>query len=115
MKSLTLFAAASLALIAVAGWLLEMAYPSEAGRRAVWTSAAVALAVQLVAFGVVRFTPRRHVMAAWSAGAVLRVVTLAVYALAVIGAAGLERTPALISLAAFFFVTMLVEPLLLKS
>ena len=43
------------------------------------------------------------------------VLTLAIYALAVVSAAGLERTPALISLATFFFVTMLVEPLLLKS
>jgi hypothetical protein len=114
-KAQALFATVSLALIALSAWLLTLAYPSDSGRRAVWTSAVVAFMVQLVAFAVVRFAPRKHVIAAWGAGAVLRVLALAIYALAVVSAAGLERTPALISLAAFFFVTMLVEPLLLKS
>jgi hypothetical protein len=113
-KAQALFAAVSLALIGVLASLLALAYPSEAGRRAVWTSALVAFVVQLAAFAVVRFAPRKHVIAAWGAGAVLRVLTLAIYAL-VVSAAGLERTPALVSLAVFFFVTMLVEPLLLKS
>ena len=115
MRAQALFAAVSLALIGLSAWLLAMAYSSEGGRKAVWTSAAVAFAVQLVAFAVVRFAPREHVIAAWGAGAVLRVLTLAIYALVINGAAGLERTPALVSLAAFFFVTMLIEPLLLKS
>jgi hypothetical protein len=44
----------------------------------------------------------------------LRFLTLAVYALLVVKALGLAQAPALLSLAGFFFVTTLVEPLLLK-
>jgi hypothetical protein len=45
---------------------------------------------------------------------VLRFLVLGVYALVVVKALGLPVEPALVSLAAFFFLSSLVEPLLLN-
>ena len=44
----------------------------------------------------------------------MRLAVLAVYGFVLIKAMGLPSAPALLSLAAFFFLSTLVEPLLLK-
>jgi hypothetical protein len=54
-------------------------------------------------------------LAGWGVGVLLRFVVLAAYALVGAKALGLPLAPALISLVAFFFVTSLVEPVLLKT
>jgi len=82
--------------------------------RSVWISAAFAVAVQLAAFGLTRVTQPANVIAGWGAGMLLRVMALAVYALLVVKALGLAMGPALLSLAGFFFVTTLLEPVFLK-
>jgi hypothetical protein len=48
-------------------------------------------------------------------GAVLRFLVLGVYALVFVETLALPSVAALVSLAAFFFLSTLIEPLLLKS
>ena len=115
MKPVVLFAALSLALIAVAGWVMTVAYDSPGADRAVWTSAAVAFAVQVLAFAIVKLSAKTNVIAGWGIGSLVRFLVLGVYALVFVKALGLPSGAALVSLAAFFFLSTLIEPLLLKS
>ena len=115
MKSVGLFAAASLGLIALAAWVMTVAYDSPAADRAVWISATVAFAVQLLAFAIVKLSAKTNVMAGWVLGSIVRFVALGVYGLVFVKALGLPSGAALLSLAAFFFISTLIEPLLLKS
>ena len=116
MKSLALFGGACVAIIALAAWTLTLVYQSPEADRAIWTSAGVAFVVQIVAFVIVMLSAKKkNVIAGWGATAVLRFLVLAVYALVFVESLGLPSAPALISLAAFFFASTLVEPLLLKS
>jgi hypothetical protein len=115
MKSVLLFSALTLAIIAVAAWVMTMFFEAPGSGRAVWTSAAIAFAVQVIAFAIVKLSAKTNVMAGWGVGAILRFVVLAVYALVVVKALGLPSAAALVSLVLFFFVSTLLEPLLLKS
>jgi hypothetical protein len=115
MKPIALFAALSLVTIALAGWVLTFVFRSPFDARAIWTSAAVAFAVQLIAGAIVKLSAKTNVMAGWGVGAIIRFAVLALYALVVVKALGLPSAAALVSLAAFFFVSTLLEPLLLKS
>jgi hypothetical protein len=114
-RPVALFAAASLAIIAVAAWVMIVAYGSPEATRAVWTSAVVAFSVQVIAFAIVKLSAKTNVMAGWGLGAILRFLVLGVYALVFVKALGLQSSAALVSLAAFFFLSTLIEPLLLKS
>jgi len=105
----------ALAVIVGGGSLLATwAVPGEAVARAVWTSPAITFVVQLGTFGLARGAQRTNVMAGWGAGMVIRFLALAVYALLVVRRLGLAPAPALLSLAAFLFVSTIVEPVLLK-
>ena len=115
MKAVALFAVASLAIIAVAGWVLTVVYQSPDAQRAIWTSAGVAFVVQLLAFAIVKLSAKTNVVAGWGIGAILRFLVLGVYAIVFVEALGLPSAPALVSLVAFFFSSTLVEPLLLKA
>ena len=114
-KPIALFAALSLVLIALAAWVMTFMYESPEAARAVWTSAAVAFSVQVIAFAIVKLSAKTNVMAGWGVGAILRFLVLGVYALVFVKTLGLPSGAALISLAAFFFLSTLIEPLLLKS
>ena len=104
-----------LAVTVVGGaWLITRFFPEPAVARAVWISAGIAVVVQCVGFGFAWALRKGHAMVGWGMGMGLRFLTLAVYALLVVKALGLAQAPALLSLAGFFFVTTLVEPLLLK-
>ena len=115
MRPVALFAGLTLAVIALAGFAIAAAYGSPDASRAVWTSAAVAFAVQVMAFAVIKLSAKTNVMAGWGVGAILRFVVLGVYALVIVKALGLPSGAALLSLVAFFFLSTLLEPLLLKS
>ena len=115
MRSVLRFALASVALVVLAGLALSSLYDADAERRAIWVSAAVALVVQLFAFAVVRLVPREHVVAGWGLGALLRFAVLGLYALVIVKAVGLPAAAATVSLALFFFLSTLVEPLFLRS
>jgi hypothetical protein len=111
----TLAFAVSTALVVLgAGAVLGLVFTTPAERRAIWVSAGVAAVVQLFAFAVVRLAARDNVIAGWGIGALARMVVLGLYAFVIVGALGLAPDAALISLATFFFLTTLIEPLLLK-
>ena len=115
MKPVAMFAALCLALIGLAGWVMTFVFQSPYDARAIWTSAAVAFAVQVIAFAIVKLSAKTNVIAGWGIGAIIRFLVLGVYALVFVKALGLPSAAALVSLAAFFFVSTLLEPLLLKS
>ena len=115
MKSLVLFAVASLVLIGAAAGVMILFYQSPDAAKAVWTSAAIAFAVQVIAFAIVKLSSKENVIASWGIGAIIRFLVLGIYALVIVKALGLNSAAALVSLVAFFFVSTLLEPLLLKS
>jgi hypothetical protein len=115
MKAWAGFAAGTAVIIAGAGALLALVFSTAAERHAIWVSAWIAVGVQLFAFAIARLTMRTNVIAGWGLGALLRMAALAVYAVVFVGLLGLASGAALISLATFFFLTTLIEPLLLKA
>lgn len=114
MKAAALFAAATVVIVGVAGWVFTRVYPTAEGERAVLTSAVVAVVVQLFGFLILLLARKSNPIGAWGLGALLRMGVLAVYALVVVQMLGLAAAPALLSLATFFFLSTLVEPLLLN-
>jgi hypothetical protein len=112
MKAMALYAAASLAITAALAWILSLVWTTGAERSAILVSASVAWTVQLFAFAIARLAARsNNVLAGWGIGALLRFVVLVVYALVIVKAFGLPSAAALVSLAAIFFLSTLVEPL----
>ena len=114
MKALALFLAATLAIVLVGGWVLGLVWPDATSVHAVRVSAAVAVLVQLFAFGILRLARGSNPIAAWGLGTLLRFAVLVIYAFVIVKSLGLAATPALVSLALFFFLSTLVEPLLLN-
>ncbi|HEX6252104.1 MAG TPA: hypothetical protein VFZ56_11775, partial [Gemmatimonadaceae bacterium] len=110
MRRTGLFGLVSAGVIVTAGALLLLVFPGRPSTVAIALSAAVALLVQLVAFTILRRTRDSGVLVGWGLGSILRLGTLAVYALVVIQLLGLPATPALVSLATFLFATMILEP-----
>ncbi|MBA2685467.1 MAG: hypothetical protein H0U66_13355 [Gemmatimonadaceae bacterium] len=115
MKKIAIFALASLAAIALLGWILAFAFPTPADRHALVVSGGIAFVVQLISFIVARAWAATNVVAGWGLGMLLRFGVLAIYALVFVKVLGLPMSAALVSLAAFFFVSTLFEPVLLKS
>jgi hypothetical protein len=112
-KRLVLFALASAVLIVGLALVLGRFYTSPAEHRAIQISALAAFAVQFATFAMVMFARGTNVFPAWGVGVLLRFGTLAAFAFLVVKGMALPFAPALISLALFFFVTTLVEPVLL--
>lgn len=115
MKRTLIFAAASLGLIMLAGAALSLAFPGEDNARAILTSAAIAVAVQVAAFVILRVMRGPTVMLGWGIGSGLRFLALILYGFAASRLLGLPLTSALVSLATFLFATSLLEPLLLET
>jgi hypothetical protein len=113
-KSFARFALVTVAVVLAFAFGLALVMKDPLVARAVWVSAAVAVAVQLAAFGLTRATQPANVIAGWGAGMIIRLAALAVYGLLGVKSLGLPMGPALLSLAAFFFVTTLIEPVFLK-
>lgn len=114
MKRFSIFAAVSLGTIGLVGVLFGMLFRSPADHRAIAVSAAVALGVQLFAFAVMLLVRGTNLFAAWGLGMLLRFVVLVIYAFLVLRGMNLPPTSALFSLVTFFFLSTLVEPVLLK-
>ena len=115
MKRTGLFALAAAGTVLVAGVLLALVFPGPEAAAAIAVSAVLALAVQLAAFTILRRMRGQGVLIGWGLGSLLRLGTLAVYGFLAARVFGLPVTPALLSLAAFLFATMLLEPLLLET
>lgn len=109
------FALASLSLIGIAALALSFVFRGPGDSQAIWISAAVAFATQLAAFPVVRRLTTVNLTAGWGAGSLVRFLTLGVYALLAASVFELPMTAALVSLALFYFVSMVIEPLFLRS
>jgi len=114
-KSYGLFSIVGAVVIAMASGVLALVYRTPAERDAIAISAVVAFVVQLVAFGIVRLSAEKNLIAGWGLGAILRFLVFVVYALVIVKALGLPATAAMISMAVFLFASTLVEPLFLKT
>ena len=113
MKRVLAFAAIAAALTASTAAIMTIVWSTPAEERAIWLSAAIAFVVQMLAFSIAMVLRRDQGLVGWGLGAIMRLVTLSVYALVFVKALGLPATAALVSLATFFFLSTLVEPLLL--
>jgi hypothetical protein len=114
-KGLGRYAVATFGVVLVVGALLSLAFRGPGDLVAIWLSAALAIVVQLVAFPLGRAAGPNNVMARMGTGAILRLLTVVVYAILAAKVFELSMVPALVSLAAFFFLSTLIEPLLIKS
>lgn len=113
MRPFALYAASCLGLIAVLG-AIAWVFAGPAGRQAVLASAGLAFVVQMIAFTVARLLQPRHLVLGWGLGSVLRLITLVLFAVVVARLWRAPLTPALLSFAAFLFVTTVVEPIFLR-
>jgi len=109
------FAAVAAVITLGGAWGITTLRPEPEIARAVWSSAVLALGVQLLAFAIARPFVAKNPIAGWGLGSLLRMLVLMVYAVFGTKALGLESGPALLSLVGFLFITMLVEPLFLKQ
>jgi hypothetical protein len=100
--------------VLVIGGLLAAIFRGPGDLQAIGISGAVALVVQSAAFSLSRMVGAGNVAARMGMGALMRFFALAIYAVLVIFVFRLPATAALISLAAFFFVSTVIEPLLIK-
>ena len=114
MKGFELFAVATVAEIFVTAWLFTLGFDGPGDAAAIRLSAIVAVAVQLVGFALLKLLGGKSLLAGRGAGAVVRILTLPVYALVAAKVLELPPTAALLSLVTFFFLTTLIEPLFLK-
>jgi len=116
--SLGVFAAASAAIIVAATLVLRMVFPGPAQQNAMLLSAGLAFAVQVGAFALL--APGKQaaglpgeLLVRWGMGAVIRLLVLVLFAV-LAGVMHLPLDAALVSLATYFFLTMMVEPVLLN-
>ena len=115
MRRIGLYAVIAGGLIALAGVALSFAFDGPTDRRAILASAILAFIVQLAAFAAIGLASADNFMTGWGIGVLVRFLVLVAYALLVVGAVGLAPAAALISLATFFFLCTLVEPLVLRT
>ena len=113
MKGFAEYLASCVLIVAIIG-AIAWATTGSAGQRAVLASAALALVVQMAAFSVARMLRGKNLLLGWGMGSVMRLVALVLYAVVVAKLWRVPITPALLSFAAFLFVTTVVEPVLLK-
>lgn len=115
MRRVVRFGVVVAAIIVLTALVLGGLFHEPGDGRAIRVSAVLAFVVQAFAFGVLLLVDRTKVFPAWGLGMLLRLAALAVMAFWLVRGLALRIEPALISLATFFFLTTLVEPLLLRS
>ena len=115
LKGFSGFALVTFALVAVAAFGLTLLFRAPGDAQAILISAAVALVSQLSVFPAVRRLTAANLMVGWGLGSLVRFGTLMVYALVGAFVLHLSMTPALVSLAVFYFLSMVIEPLFLRS
>lgn len=114
-QALARYAAVVVGVVVIGGLLLSLIFHGPGDSTAIWTSGAVAVALQLAAFAVGRVAGQAGLMARMGAGALVRFFGLIAYALIAVVALKLPAVAALISLATFLFLSALLDPLLIKS
>jgi len=113
MRGFAEYAASSILIIALISAICALFLGSGA-MRSVMTSGLVALGIQILAFLVARAFRARNLLLGWGIGSAMRVVALVIYALVVARLGRAFVAPALLSFAAFLFLTTIVEPVFLK-
>lgn len=113
-RAVMLYLLVAVLVTVAAGWVLLLVYPGADAQRAIITSALLGLVIQMVAFILLQLFKGRNVMAGWGLGALLRFGGLGIYAMFATKALGLDMNVALVSLACFLFLSMLIEPLLVN-
>jgi len=108
------FITATICVCGLGAFAVGLAKPGNEVLRAVWASALIVVIVQAVAFSLVRMMGQPNVIAGWGLGMIVRFIALITYGLVGVKALGLSMQPALLSMAGFFFVTTLLEPVFLK-
>jgi hypothetical protein len=114
-KRAALYVVAIAAAILASAWLLGLIFAAADAHRAIRTSAVIAFVVQLVTWAILRVAGEEKMFAGRVIGMLLRLATLVVYGLAFLKPYGLDPTSALVSLATFFFLSTLVESVLVQS
>ena len=114
-RALAIYGALSIAIAVIVGGLLALvAFKGPGDGSAIALSAIVVVLVQLIAFAIAKRITPINLVAGWGAGTLIRFFTLVTYAIIVAKVLTVPLAPALVSMAALFFLTTLVEPLLLK-
>jgi hypothetical protein len=107
--ALLLYGLSCVVVIGLVGGIFTAVYGAGRQTQAVWVSAIVALVVQLVAFAIARtLADGGNGIAGWALGAMICLVAVVVYGFAS-RALGLPSNAALLSLAAYFSLTELIE------
>lgn len=114
MKKFGGFIATTIAISCLGAWLIARALPGRDVARSVWASAVAVVVVQALTFSLARMMQPENVIAGWGLGMLLRLIVLVVFGLFGVKALGLAMAPALLSMAGFFFITTLIEPVFLK-
>ncbi|MGH7469851.1 MAG: hypothetical protein ACRENP_18035 [Longimicrobiales bacterium] len=114
-RSWLAYAAAGLALLSIAAGVGTLLV-SGAAVKAIWVSAAIAYLLQLIAFGALVLVREQTqlFMAGYLAGMALRFGALGGVAWWLSRSAALPREAAMVSLAAFVFLLLLLEPVFLR-
>jgi hypothetical protein len=112
--AVTRYALVTVVTITFVAWLLTLALTGVGATSAIGISALVATVVQIAAFSVTKMMASSNIIAAWGAGALVRLVTLFVYGFLAVKVLALAAVPALLSLAIFFFLSTLLEPVFLR-
>jgi hypothetical protein len=115
MKAMLWFGGSVVLIVVVCGALLAIPFSAPQDRRAIETSAVIALVVQLFAFAIARMVSASNFLAGWITGVALRFVVLIAYAFVGVKVFGMPAAAALISLVTFLFISTLVEPKLLTK
>ena len=114
MKRFGGFIAVTIAVAGLGAWIITRVVPGADVARSVWASAVTVMVVQALAFSLVRMMQPVNVIAGWGLGMMLRLIALVAFGFFGVKALGLSMEPALLSMAGFFFVTTVIEPVFLK-
>ena len=109
------YMAATIAVVLVVGAIMSLVFHGPSDGRAIWLSALVAVVVQLAAARAGRAVGRGNLTGRMAVGALFRFLSLVIYAVLVALVLKLPVVAALLSLFVFFFLSTLIEPLLIKS
>ncbi len=115
-RELRRYVAAVFAVVVVVGALLGLVFRGPGEVAAIICSGVTALVVQPLTSLLGRSVTggAQNLTARMGLGALVRLVTLIAYAVVMAAAIRLPITAALVSLAAFYFVSSVIEPLLIK-
>jgi hypothetical protein len=114
MKGLLAYLGAVACVVLVSGVVLALNFKGSRDALAIQVSGVIVLVVQLVAFVIVRQLGSRKAMAGVGLSAILRLFILVSYAALIGTFVPVPAAAALLSMAIFFFITSLMEPLFLR-